>query len=309
MAYDPLGQRLTRRKFLGYAVKGAASLAAATAFGQFLMACSSDESIVTHVKRIYTIKDVRAGSVEPSIYVSQMSSSMPEIRDAKKDGILKDVMYSPSEEEIRQTTIEAMANMGYDQNVARSSADVALDAYLTVKKGDGDRATILPGVNLLFGAHSPMYMVFLEGFAGNIETDEEFRMTARHELRHIKDFYNGITLGNFDITGTSPGVDSEFITNLGELRATHDTSLAIYRAFKTAGRLPVTPGYFGREMDRYALYWKLVKTGSTSTESMLADLQLVEFSDITPEELVDGTVKMTFNVSGKKESLVVKHAE
>ncbi len=160
---------------------------------------------------------------------------------------------------------------------------------------------------MLFGVHAPVYVVFLKGFEDIVETDEEFSMHTRHELRHVEDAYNGITLENFRITGNMPEVGVDFITNIGELRATHDTAMHIYKAFKSNGALTVPSSYFASEANRYASYWKLVKTGGTATERMLADLQLAEFSDITPEELLsDGAIKVTFNASGEKDSFVIK---
>ncbi|MBI4177388.1 MAG: hypothetical protein HY516_03395 [Candidatus Aenigmarchaeota archaeon] len=304
-----LNRKLSRREFLGYAAKGAASLAAATTLGQLLAACAPDEP-TTPVKRGYTISDVRAGFVRPDIYVTETTAAMPEIRDKKQKGVLAGILYNPAGSDIEQITAGIFEGRGYAPDVIKDASVLAMEAYKDSKNNYQHAvATVVPGLNLLFGTRVPMYLVFHESFADYVETDEEFRMHTRHELRHVEDFYSGIILGSRLITGTQPDITPEFIENIGELRAMHDTSMAMFRAFTAEGVLPVSPNVFGSEMGRYADYWKNLTTGGTATERMLADLQLAEFSDMIPEDLGISETKITFVLEGKKQSLVVKRVE
>lgn len=314
MDYDGHDGRMPRRKFIEYALKGAGGLVASTAVGQLLMSCSPEQATPTrtpkpekpHQQTIHTISNVRNGLVTPGAYIREITYSMSEIARKKSSGMLQYILYNPTDDEVSQAVRESMIGRGYAGDAIEDVVYVSLDAYHETQNDARNVATVTPATVEIFGSHIPMHVIFNENFADHVESDEEFRMHTRHELVHVEDFYNGITLGNFHITGNQPEISPEFIKNIGELRATHYTSMQMYELFRGRGTFPVSKNYFGHETSKYASYWKMMKRGGTKTETMLAELQLAEFSDMVPEEIGNRQVKITFDVMGEKQTFFVK---
>ncbi|MBI1971814.1 MAG: hypothetical protein HYS53_00795 [Candidatus Aenigmarchaeota archaeon] len=292
-----LERPVTRRNFLGGLLRGAGVLALSGSIGQVLDACIGE-------KPDYTLADVKAGIVSPKAYVKEVSSSIPEIQSMKKSGVLKDVLYDPFEQDLRQL----LTGLFSTNNVDAGLLEAQMDVYREAASSDRGIATVAPGMRQLFGKNVPVYMIFRPGFVDELETDEEFRLTALHELVHAEDIYNGVRVGKFHIRGIQPGIADEFVRNLAELRATHRVSALVYQGYKATGKLPVTARYFLGELRNYSKHWEFLKNNTATTvEKEIAEAQLAEFSDMVPTALKGegNPVRIDFRFGGE-DSFVIK---
>ncbi len=138
MTYNPLNEAISRRKFLSYALKGAVGLVVYSTVGQLLTACSPEPASVTparqaQVKQTYKIADVRNGLLPPEVYVKEKTASMPEVREKQRVGMLREVLYGPTDEEISRITEGIMIGRGYPDGIAKAAAAISTDAYRDVK--------------------------------------------------------------------------------------------------------------------------------------------------------------------------------
>jgi len=239
--------------------------------------------------RQYTVDDVYAGTVDPEVYLTELSSHSLSVHKAKSDGILMDILYNPSDEDLRTilTTYFEERTRGADvESLVRDGIDtynVVLDFKLLASGA-------VPTVLGMFGMRQPTYVVLPEEFFNEdiIKSDSDVQSAIGHELRHNADWYNGILLGDFHLTFNTMSrhtIDLEFFNSLFELRAHYGDLRDAFRQATETGESPISNELMTNYGANYVINWNNVKdTPDTALERTLSERQLKEFSGIVVRE-------------------------
>lgn len=169
-------------------------------------------------------EDVLEGNVTPEEYVNHLSETLPELVEAKEKGWLQGVYYNPNDADLDAIIHEYLTNQGLEKGREAYSINYS---HIIDKLKDSDRDPISTISHTIGGSgnFSPI-IVWSEVFSPdrNLERDEEFRnIIGRHEPRHVKDGYLGISYDRELIDEDKLSEDSEkFMDMLHELRGTTD---------------------------------------------------------------------------------------
>lgn len=250
----------------------------------------------------YRLSDARAKKLTPQKYLQMICQTVPEYVSAQKSGVSRGMLYNPSEKEItdilNETFQERVKNkQDFDEVMASSIENLKKE----LKEGF---ATIMPTAMIFFGKGVPMYMVFTEQMTQNPElNDSDIKSVIIHELKHMTDWFYGITLNGIHINYNTISPNTlrlDFLTSLLELRATYEELENLFRQNVEHSKNLVSPSGFGRIGASYSANWNFLnKYPATELESKARTFQLQQFAGIIPREDPE-QIYLDFNLFGYK---------
>jgi len=276
---------ISRREFLKYG--GAAALALALDKEYFMG---------------LTLDDVKSGKASPESYLSQKFKAFPELAGARGSGILKGFMYEPSGDELRSKMHELLEYRTSNEETLKRLIEITMEDY-DLLESKGWIASIFPGIVHVFGKEVPHYIACNEKLFDNrvINKDEDVRaLLGKHMIRHVEDFYDGITLGLGDLYLSIDEIKAENfglenLISLMELRASHDILEDVFKGYFEKKSVSISEDLFLSEADNYIKYWKsLEEKARTDLEKRARDLQFGEFWRLEPKR-VNGGFSLNYN--------------
>ncbi|MCH8003326.1 MAG: hypothetical protein IH934_01740 [Nanoarchaeota archaeon] len=184
---------------------------------------SSYSSVIEDPREIgdgnVTFQGVLDKRVSAEDYLNHLSSTMPEILEAKKEGFLQGIYYDPSDKQLEKIALQHFANidMPIDGDF-QAFLESIIDYSNTMRTRKTNRiSTVREGLSGK-GNYSFMLVWPTVFKKGNFVKEEDFRLAMRHELFHTRDAFYGISYDGVLIDDTK--LSDNFLVNLGELRAT-----------------------------------------------------------------------------------------
>jgi len=250
---------------------------------------------------------VKAGSISPRAYLSEMEHCLPEAADAHASGMLGGFLYQPSDSELEQVLTGLFS--GRPEEEVQAIVQANIDSYNEL---EGDAAgTILPAIAGAFGQGTPVYVAFKEKLFSSpqINNDADVRSIIIHEVQHVKDWYAGIDLPGMHLsynTISPETISKDFLEHLLEFRAVYAELEDIFRERVDTGSSPVSPEWFGSRAEDYFLYWTFIeKRPTTELETRIREAQLGQYQGIVPE-IREGELLIKFDLFGKQDVLYLK---
>jgi len=275
------------------------------------VACANDQGIPVEENKTpstaecnLSLKQVKLGTVSPEDYLQGRDRCLPEVIEAKNSGMLKGFLYNPSNEELEKLLGDVFSERTSDSERLERLVQSSIESYKSI---EGDEVgTIIPGIVGVFGEKVPSYVVFREEFFSSpaINNDADVRSIVNHELQHVKDWYEGISLNDIHLSYDTiyPGtLRIEFLQQLMELRAVYAELEDIFDKKVNTDSVSVSQEWLGSQAANYFTYWdSIVKYPTTDLEKRVRELQFEQFKGITPK--VEGDqILITFNLFGKQE--------
>lgn len=270
----------------------AATILAAGAYQYFFNSVQQDynnarPAIVTKDRpssQPYTFNQVASGSVTPSQYLQELFDTMPEVQKCRSSGVLKGILYDPSEKEFRELFANSYEHRSYG---SLSFEEMLKRSERCFKDANNDRDAPAFTTSPTFGTEIPRYIIFKKGsLSGDflMENDEDVRGIVSHELQHVEDLYNGITLGNIHVDYQSlrkKDVRIEFLNSFAEFRAYGKQIKSFAESLGKTGKCSESQQYIMHTCLNYLDFRnKLDKFPANTVENDLRNMQFEEFSDI-----------------------------
>lgn len=167
-----------------------------------------------------TFEGVREGRFSPEDYISYLNENMPEVLEAKKQGIIFGVYYNPSESELERLAarfVEGAGTSPSSQDFSEHVYSVA-NLFYQSKNRRGHNAST-PFVLITSGqGNSTFVTVWPSFFTDEFNvTDKDAREVVLHEIGHGKNYYDGL---NVTADAVRLGIVSVgFLPVLDELKA------------------------------------------------------------------------------------------
>ncbi len=275
--------------------------------GLLLLArCGSDTRRNNYDRCSLSLYQVQAGQVSPQDYLDERFRCLPEVVEARKAGMLKGFVYNPSDRELEDIAKElCFAHQTCTQQELQYATQSAKDGYKERSK-IGSAATISEFT--LFGQKVPLYVVFAPHFlysSDAVNNDADVRSTIIHELKHVKDFYKGISLDDIHLSSStiSPKTfNVDFLVNLWELRGEYEELKDMFRERVEKGSVSVSSSRILFNAIDYSNYWRLLESyPANELEDRVRKLQFKEFSGIVPERIGEDEILIRFNLFGREE--------
>jgi len=251
-----------------------------------------------------TLEDVKSGKASPESYLSQEFRTFPELAEAQKSGILKGFMYEPSEDELKTKLHELFYERAKDEMTLKRLIEIVMGEYAIFEKESGI-VSIFPGIIHVFGKEVPHYIACKEEFfdVPVINNDEDVRgLLGKHELKHVKDYYSGITLSDLHLsidTITAETFRREFLASLMEVRASYEILEDTFQEQVEKKKISISKELFDIEATNYLNHWKfLEQNAQTDLEKRASDLQLEELKKIVPKKK-EGGFPLIYNYKEK----------
>jgi hypothetical protein len=247
-----------------------------------------------------------SGLVSPHDYLNDISGCMSEVKDAQKSGMLKGIMYEPTNNELELILNELLSGIAEDKQELKSLIQSSIESYHD--SDGGDAAVIIPGIVGVFGQKIPILLAFNETLfsSPSINNDADVISIIKHELRHVEDWYDGITLDNIHLSydDLSQGtLTIDFLSNLMELRGIYAELEAAFKETVETGKFSISPQWFGSQAVNYSQHWKFLEDyHATDLEKEVREKQFEQFNGIVPKIGTD-KISLKFNLfGGKKEA-------
>lgn len=279
-----------------------------------LNACDSGSNIPTSKptaeNRIKTecdsmsLDQVKKDIIKPQDYLNAQYKCLPEVIKAEESGLLKGIIYQPSDRELEAILRELFSSRANDEQALQYFVRSSIDSYKSPK---GHVGVIVPGIIGVFGEKLPIYIGVTETLFSSpaIENDADVRSIIKHEEKHAEDWYKGITLGDIhlDYDTISPETFSlKFLEQLMELRAVYGELEDAFREKVQTGKAYISPAWFASEASNYMQHFNYVKNSAkTDLEKKVRDFQLKDFAGITPEIATNDRFLLRFNLFGKQD--------
>ena len=239
---------ISRRNFLEKAAK-AASLAAL-----LLNTSVLDYTKAEEIKN--ELNSVRTGEITPKAYLEARANLIPEIVEARKTEKLAGLLYEPSEEELGRLAANLLSSRIGNSELLKTTIQNSLDSVVEAEKERNGLATCFPTATNMFGQKCPIYIVFNRNLfnSPNVKNDADVDSTFKHELVHVKDYYEGIgwdtmpkniaiaSNGRFKFPINS--VSRKFFESISELRAHYLEIEEALREKALTKRFSISQEYF-----------------------------------------------------------------
>lgn len=301
-------------------IAGRAGLAFAA--GAMAMACDSDQkpTPITQITptslaecNLTSLDRVKKGLIKPQEYIQSQYKCLPEVIQAEKSGILKGFLYEPSDSELEARLREIFSSRTDSEEALQYFVKSSVDGYNSTKAKGHAAGILVPGIVGIFGEGIPMYVAFTEELSSSpsIKNEADIRSIIKHELQHVEDEYNGITLGDIHLSYNTISQETfslAFLEELMELRAVYKELEAAFKEKVETGKVSISPEWFGSQAANYSKHFDYIdKSAKTPLEKRVRELQLKEFKGITPQTKTDSIV-IKFNLFGKQDSAVIKRS-
>lgn len=248
-----------------------------------------------------SLYQVKSGAVSPYDYIQERQQCLPELVVARKSGMLKDIIYNPSDNELKSLLRESLYSL--TDNPQELQAWIRWEIENYKNRTEKKIGTVFPGIIGVFGKKIPLYVAFTEELFDSplINNDADVRSVVKHELKHVEDWYNGITLNDIHLsydTISSRKIRLDFLEQLMELRAYYKELEDVFRENIETGGISVSKSWLGSQAGNYNMYWSFLAGYHVSDlERKLRELQFEQFQGIIPEEKGDKLL-MKFNLFG-----------
>ncbi len=286
---------IDKRPGIGKYVIAAVATAGLLAFGAYEFFFGNNiytnhdnkSDIQTSVTSRYSIDQVISGIITPQQYVQELFDTFPEAQNARRNGGLKGFIYDPSQEEFRRIFTE-----NYDHRPIETLrfGEIFNRSIRCFKEADEDKESPAFTTSPTFGIKIPRYVVFKRGFFTKnffLRNDEDVKGIVSHELQHVKDLYDGITLGNehLDYGSFKKGIRIKFLDSLAEFRAYGKQVKSFVEVLVKTGRYSESEDYIKHTCLNYLDYRnKLESFPANQLENDLRNFQFAEFSGISMVE-------------------------
>lgn len=254
------------------------------------------------------IQQVKAGLASPVDYLNERFNCLPEVVEARKSGMLKGFLYEPSNEKLEAIFKDYFFGRAGSEKNLSLIVNSNLSSYTRAKEKN-PTAIMTPSILLVFGQKSGFYIAFTkEMLSSKISNDADIGSLIKHELQHVKDWHDGIRLGNINLSyPTISLLTTEFIENIVELRARYEELVSIFKNAieKNKFSFSVSPRYFANMGVHYAAHWNFINNKpATNLEQDISQLQLKEFEGITPETRASEVI-LRFNLFENAREIVI----
>lgn len=258
-----------------------------------LSGCSDNKAI--------TLSDVKSGNKTATEYLNYVAKNLPELTDAKKEGVIKEILYNPSKDQVKVLLIELL------EGQPQPEYSQMMEGSLSVLDNIDPTAVcmVYPANTFLLGKKVALYIMFFPYALEFLDQEIDIKSAIRHEIYHARDLYYGFDVGDQRITWDNFSrneIGGTFFTNLGEARAYHQELYSI-----------LSDVWYGRQQygDRYMInagknyvqaYFEMQKSASTDHEMSILKKQLELFDDLRPVD-EPTQIKIEFNMGGEKGAL------
>ena len=246
------------------------------------------------------LDDVKLGLMSPEEYVSERIENLDWIIQARNSGRLGDILADPFQGEIANRLERAYSKLGLNNKDSTFGILEELENYYSrIKEGLG---TILPASQKFIGKKITLDMVLTPLLFGSdfVKNDYDAESVARHELRHIGDFYDGFIIGmDFQEIIKNKFANSSFIKDVLELRAIFEELKHAANEIIPKGIHSLSPDYFngiGREY--YSNWNSVLHSPRNKIERLVSNIALQELSGIVPNA-ENGNLYLYFSLAGK----------
>lgn len=250
-------------------------------------------------KHLSHLNQVRLRALPAIDYIQECANEIPGIAEAEKSGMLKGFLYEPSEDELK----------GLIKNSLAETIDNELDIYYIVHESieaykQKPVATVVPTSSRIWLDRIPLYILFTDWLLSSpvIKNDADVKSVIRHELQHIEDSYNGITLGGMLLSDyqLSPNTFGPmFYYALSELRADYRQLEDVLKERFEKGRVGISLELFVDVATNYAKNWQFIRGAFSDLEREIRMFQFIEFKGIVPKRK-DNMLILRFNLFGKQ---------
>jgi hypothetical protein len=140
-------------------------------------------------------------------------------------GKLLGLLFEPSEQEVRQQFTQVYGKKGFSTVEISDLIQVTLENQTEVS---GFALAEISSTNMnYFGRQVPVFIVVNAFAVGNpaIRNDYDVRGDMAHELKHVEDWYDGISFGDLKVNSSSlieNAVSIDWVLALLELRADYE---------------------------------------------------------------------------------------
>ena len=253
-------------------------------------------------------KNVASGKVLPQDYLDERFRCMPEVQRAYKSGMLKGFLYKPSNEQLEDVLRDLLSSRLKNKEELKYFIESFIDFYNNrMAESSVPEAITIPGFSNLLGQRIPQYISFEDDIdmftPPAYNNDADVSDLIRHELKHVKDAYNGITLGNIHLTKdmlSSKELGAEFLKHLLELRAEYNTLSGIFEEIVKKGKHSVSKEHLFAKAVNYAGHRHYIKNkANTDLEQKVRDLQLKESKGLIPK-IMENKGIIYFDLFGAK---------
>tara|TARA_B100000315_G_C14573351_1_gene586724 strand:+ start:1551 stop:2522 length:972 start_codon:yes stop_codon:yes gene_type:complete len=253
---------------------------------------------------------VMSGLVSPRDYLNDLSGRIAEVKDAQNSGMLTRIIYEPTNKELELLLNESLSGIAEDAQELKSLVQSSIESYQN--SDGGDAAVIIPGIVGTFGQKIPINLAIVETLfsSSSINNDADvISIIKHHELKHIEDWYDGITLDNIHLSydNLSQGtLTIDFLSNLMELRGIYAELEVAFKEIVETGKFSISPQWFGSQAVNYSQYWKFLEEyQATDLEKEVRENQFEQFKGIKPKVGAD-KISIQFDLFGKKDSVSIK---
>ena len=261
-----------------------------------------------------TLDQAKSGKVTSQKYLNERLNCLPEVLDARDSGMLKGFLYNPSDTELGALLRNLLSGKVNEEQKLSNLVQSSINDYKQAKDNRGVVATRIPGVIDFFGENLPQYIAFTPALFHYpvIKNDADVKSIINHELRHVRDWYGGVKLGNTLISHRTITLNSfriEFLEQLLELRAVYDELKNIFRERVEEGSTQVSSEFFASRIIDYSNHRGFIQNNPIiDLERRVAEMQLEESKGIIPE-IREGKRYLNFNLFGKKDSISVRKSD
>ena len=187
-------------------------------------------------------------------YLIRAVRCLPEFTAAKDSGMLKGFLYDPSDKKLEISLEELFSQIARDGGELKVLVQRGIANY---KGRHPDTAAMLSaGIVSLFGHNVASYIIFTQRLFSHssVKNDADVISLFKHDLKHVEDYYKGITLGNMHLSSNQILADElrvDFYKNLMELRAEYTELRNAFKERVDFGRTSISPKWFGFKMGNY----------------------------------------------------------
>jgi hypothetical protein len=240
-------------------------------------------------------------------YIQERTQCLDGAQSASRSGNLLRVLFDPGRDVLTAELNSAYAKLNF------TTPDIAALTASTVSNlGNGDNfalAEIAPTLMEYFGCAVPVFIIVNRSIVQSsyIHNDADIESLFNHELQHVADWHDGITLpdAKIDDAAFKAGTASaKWIVQLMEMRADYRVLSVIYKDQAERDSIRSSYEWFSSQAPNYLDHWNGIATVAQSgLEKAAFSNQRTEFKGIMPEVSGDSLL-MHFNLYGKSNTAV-----
>ena len=262
---------------------------------------------------------VRSGRSTPEAYLDDKTRCVPEIVSEMASGRLKGLIFAPSDAEIERIARTQLSPHVNSPRALNSLVTSVINEYSSYLKqpdpvlGTHPLANVFPLQIGLIGGGLAAYIIILPEFFRSkyLIADGDGISILRHELKHVKDLFQGIQLGNdkISINEVSNGnISPKFLRYIVELRGYYTELYNWFESKVKLKQVPTSTDFLGQVVGAYSRMREYVQNEpKTPFERRIGQTQLKETSGVSTKRN-GNVISLNCDLFRVKEAFTFKYA-